>query len=96
MARIENRWPKGKANLANLFKIRQIKLKKFTIMATKKMACAAKKSARIVTMTAAMAASMHLSADDANAMQCAFADMAEEYGQSAIIMDINPFDGLIA
>ena len=77
-------------------KSKYFKLKKFTIMATKKMASAAKKSARIVTMTAAMAASMHLSADDANAMQCAFADMAEEYGQSAIIMDINPFDGLIA
>lgn len=66
------------------------------VMATKKMVSAAKKSARIVTMTAAMAASMHLSADDANAMQCAFADMAEEYGQSAIIMDINPFDGMLA
>lgn len=65
-------------------------------MAKKSMASAAKKSARIVTMTAAMAASMHLSADDANAMQCAFADMADEYGQSAIIVDMNPFDGLIA
>lgn len=73
-----------------------IKLKKTKVMKTKKMASAAKKSARIVSLTAAMAASMHLSADDANAMQCAFADMAEEYGQSAIIMDINPFDGLIA
>ncbi|MBR3398583.1 MAG: hypothetical protein IKH08_02260 [Prevotella sp.] len=65
-------------------------------MAKKSMARAAKKGARIVTMTAAMAASMHLSSEDANAMQCAFADMAEEYGQSAIIVDLNPFDGLIA
>ena len=60
----------------------------------KTMASTAKKSAKIVTMTAAMAASMHLSAEDAQAMQCAFADMAEEYG--AIIIDINPFDGFCA
>lgn len=66
------------------------------VMKTKKMASAAKKSARIVSLTAAMAASMQLSADDESAMKCAFVDMAEEYGQSAIIMDINPFDGLIA
>lgn len=66
-------------------------------MATiKTMESAASKSARIVTMTAAVAASMHLSADDARAMQCAFEDMAEEYGQQALIIDINPFDGLYA
>ena len=30
------------------------------------------------------------------AMEIAMADMAQEYGESAIIVDINPFDGLIA
>ena len=66
-------------------------------MATiKTMASTATKSARIVSMAAAMAASMHLTADDARAMECAFADMAEEYGPQAVIIDINPFDGLIA
>lgn len=29
-------------------------------------------------------------------MQVAMQDMAQEYGESAIIIDINPFDGLIA
>jgi len=68
-----------------------------TIMATiKTMASAAKKSARIVTMTAAVAASMHLNAEEARAMQCAFADMAEEYGQKALIVDLHPFHGFIA
>ena len=61
----------------------------------KKMASTAKKGARIVTMATAMAASMNLTADDANAMECAFADMAEEYGESAIIIDIDTF-GFIA
>jgi len=65
-------------------------------MKTKTMASTAKKSARIVTIAATMAASMHLSSDDARAMQCAFADMAKEYGEHALIIPINPFHGLIA
>ena len=66
-------------------------------MATiKTMASTAKKSARIVSMAAAMAASMGLSGDDVKAAECAFADMADEYGENAIIVSINPFDGLIA
>ena len=61
----------------------------------KKMASTAKKSAKIISMATAMAASMHLAADDAQAMQCAFVDMAEEFGPSAIIIDMDPF-GFIA
>ena len=61
----------------------------------KTMASAAKKSARIVTMTAAVAASMNLSADEARAMQCAFEDMAEEYGH-ALIIPMDSFDGFCA
>ena len=55
-------------------------------MKIKRMASAAKKSARIVTMTAEQKA----------AMECAFADMAEEYGPKAIIVDLHPFHGFIA
>lgn len=64
----------------------------------KTMAGAAKKSARIVTMTAAVAASMNtsMSAAEKAAMECAFADMAEEYGPKAIIVDLHPFHGFIA
>lgn len=65
-------------------------------MATKKMARAAKKSARIVSMATAMAVSMGLTADEVKAAECAFADMAEEMGPGAIIVSMNPFDGLIA
>jgi len=65
-------------------------------MATKSMASTAKKSAKIVSMAAAMAASMGLSGDDVRAAECAFADMAAEYGQHAVIVSMNPFDGLIA
>jgi hypothetical protein len=65
-------------------------------MKTKEMAGAAKKSAKIVTMTAAIAASMHLTSTDAQAMECAFADMAEEYGERAIIVELNPFGGFCA
>lgn len=61
----------------------------------KTMASAAKKSARIVTMTAAVAASMNLSADEARAMQCAFEDMADEYG-SALIISMDSFSGFVA
>lgn len=60
----------------------------------KTMASAAKKSARIVSL-AAVAASMNLSADDARAMQCAFEDMADEYG-NALIISMDPFDGFCA
>ena len=64
----------------------------------KRMASAAKKSARIVTMTAAVAASMNtaMTAEQKAAMQCAFEDMAEEYGPKAIIVDLHPFHGFIA
>lgn len=51
------------------------------------MASTAKKSAKIVSMAAAMAASMGLSGDDVR---------AAEYGQHAVIVSMNPFDGLIA
>ena len=61
-------------------------------------ASAARKSARIVTMTAAVAASMNtaMTAEQKAAMECAFADMAEEYGPKAIIVDLHPFHGFIA
>ena len=66
-------------------------------MATiKTMARTAKKSAKIVSMAAAMAASMGLSGDDVKAAECAFADMADEWGEHALILSMNPFDGLIA
>ena len=60
------------------------------------MASTAKKSAKIVSMAAAMAASMGLSGDDVRAAQAAFEDMADEYGQHAVIVSMNPFGGLIA
>ena len=62
------------------------------------MASAAKKSAKIVSMAAAMAASMNTSmtAAEKAAMECAFADMAEEYGHKALIIDMIPFHGFIA
>ena len=64
----------------------------------KRMASAAKKSAKIVAMTAAVAASMNTSMSQAEkaAMECAFADMAEEYGHKALIIDLHPFHGFIA
>jgi len=67
-------------------------------MKIKRMASAAKKSAKIVSMAAAMAASMNtaMTAEQKAAMECAFADMAEEYGQKALIIDLNPFHGFIA
>ena len=61
----------------------------------KTMASAAKKSARIVTMTAAVAASMNLNADETRAMQCAVEDMADEYG-NALIIPMDPFRGFCA
>jgi len=64
----------------------------------KTMARAAKKSARIVAMTAAVAASMNTSMSQAEkaAMECAFADMVDEYGHKALIIDLHPFHGFIA
>jgi len=57
------------------------------------MARAAKESAKIVTM-AAVAASMNtMTAEQKAAMECAFADMAEEYGHKALIIDMHPFNG---
>lgn len=63
----------------------------------KRMASTAKKSAKIVSMATAMAVSMGLSGEDVKAAvkaaECAFADMAEEYGSNAVIVSINnPFD----
>ena len=58
---------------------------KLTIMKTKK--------AIIVAMAAITGATF---AQEREAMQAAMQDMAQEYGKSAIIIDINPFDGLIA
>lgn len=71
-------------------------------MATKKMARAAKKSARIVTMTAAMAAVTTATVIDLNRMayEKAMADMRNEYGHGeddmCQIEYMDPFDGLIA
>lgn len=64
----------------------------------KTMARAAKKSAKIISMTAAVAASMNtaMTAEQKAAMECAFADMVEEYGPKAIIVDMHPFHGFIA
>lgn len=64
----------------------------------KAMASTAKKSAKIVTMTAAVAAmctNMGLNGEDTDAAQAAFEDMAQEFGQSAIIVSMDPF-GFIA
>ena len=33
---------------------------------------------------------------ETKAMQCAFADMAQEYGEECVIIEMNPFDGFIA
>ena len=51
------------------------------------------KKATIVAMAAIAATNVN---EERLAMECAFADMAEEYGQECIIVDMNPFDGLIA
>ena len=48
------------------------------------------KKATIVAMAAITGATIQ---SETKAMQCAFADMAQEYGEHAIIIDINPFDG---
>ena len=51
------------------------------------------KKATIVAMAAITGATVQ---SETQAMQVAMQDMAQEYGKSAIIIDINPFDGLIA
>jgi len=51
------------------------------------------KKATIVAMAAITGATVQ---SETKAMQCAFADMAQEYGQECIIVDLNPFDGIIA
>ena len=68
-------------------------------MAKKVMAGAAKKSARIVKMTAAVSAmcvTMGLSQQDTEAAQAAFEDMADEYSGQALIVSMNPFGPMIA
>ena len=47
-------------------------------------------------LSAAVAASMHLNAEDARAMRCAFEDMVEEFGHQALIVSMNPFGPMIA
>lgn len=51
------------------------------------------KKATIVAMAAITGATIQ---SETKAMQCAFADMAQEYGETAIIVDMNPFGGFIA
>ncbi len=65
--------------------------------AKKKVSDTAKRSARIVSMATAMAVSLGLSGDDIKAAQAAFEDMSNtDYKDKAIIIPINPFDGVIA
>ena len=51
------------------------------------------KKATIVAMAAIAATNV---SEETVAMQCAFADMAQEYGEECVIIEMNPFDGLIA
>ena len=51
------------------------------------------KKATIVAMAAITGVTVQ---SETQAMECAFADMAQEYGEHAIIIDMNPFGGLIA
>ena len=51
------------------------------------------KKATIVAMAAITGATIQ---SETKAMHAAFADMQAEYGEHAVIIDINPFDGLIA
>ena len=48
------------------------------------------KKATIVAMAAITGATIQ---SETKAMQCAFADMAQEYGEHALIVDMNPFGG---
>ncbi len=68
-------------------------------MKTRKMASAAKKSARVIAMTAAATAMCEtISIDlDKEAMMQAMRDMGVPVeGRAAVIIEMNPFDGLIA
>ena len=51
------------------------------------------KKATIVAMAAIAATNV---SEETKAMQCAFADMAQEYGQECIIIEMNPFEGFCA
>ena len=64
----------------------------------KKIASTAKKSARIVSMTAAVATmctNLGLGNADADAAQAAYEEMANEFG-GALIIEMNPLGGFIA
>lgn len=51
------------------------------------------KKATIVAMAAITGATIQ---SETKAMQAAFADMQAEYGEHAVIIDMNPFDGFCA
>ena len=51
------------------------------------------KKATIVAMAAIAGTTIQ---SETKAMQAAFADMAQEYGEHAVIIDMNPFDGFCA
>lgn len=51
------------------------------------------KKATIVAMAAIATSNV---SEETLAMECAMQDMAQEYGQECIIIDMDPFDGLIA
>lgn len=51
------------------------------------------KKATIVAMAAITGATIQ---SETQAMEVAMQDMADEYGKSAIIVDMNPFDGFVA
>lgn len=48
------------------------------------------KKATIVAMAAITGTTIQC---EMQAMECAMQDMAQEYGEHALIIDINPFDG---
>lgn len=51
------------------------------------------KKATIVAMAAITGATIQ---SETQAMEVAMQDMADEYGKSAIIVEMNPFDGFVA
>lgn len=51
------------------------------------------KKATIVAMAAIAGTTVQ---SETEAMQAAFADMQAEYGEHAVIIDMNPFDGFCA
>lgn len=51
------------------------------------------KKATIVAMAAIAGTTVQ---SETKAMECAFADMQAEYGESAIIIDMDPFGGFCA